>query len=78
MRFEAELLAMKLVGRRIRLVDTEDPYSFLRSGDMGTITDVCDTFEDTDTPIQLWVNWDRQGSKLCLLSGIDHYELIDT
>lgn len=70
-----DLLAIKLVGRRVRLIHTEDPYTSLRSGDTGTITDVCELpFEDT--PIQLWISWDS-GVKLCLLEGIDRYDLLD-
>jgi len=62
-----------LIGRRIRLLDTDDPYTKLKYGSLGTITDI------TYTPwgdAQVWVNWDS-GSKLAMLPGKDVFEFIE-
>ena len=70
------------IGCRIRLIMTDDPYTRLKSGDMGTITDVTEipSFGNPDNGIeypkqrQIWVNWDS-GSKLALIEGKDLYEI---
>ena len=62
-----------LEGRRVRLVNTNDPYTELKTGSLGTVRyETCD---------ELWleekiaVDWD-DGSKLMLVSGADHWEIL--
>lgn len=58
-----------LIGKRIRLISTDDPYTELRPGDEGTI----DYVDDIDT---VFVKWDC-GSRLGLVRNHDRYEIID-
>lgn len=64
----------KLIGKRIKLISTSDPYTSLKPGDMGTVVDV----QRVDLPprpfIQVWVRWNN-GSRLALIQGEDHYEI---
>lgn len=59
-----------LIGRRIRLLHTDDPYTKLHFGSLGTIEDI------TITPwgdYQVWCRWD-EGSRLALIPGKDMFE----
>jgi hypothetical protein len=61
-----------LVGRRIRLLHTDDPYTTLHFGSVGTIEDIAKLpWGD----IQVWCKWD-EGSHLALLPGRDSFEFI--
>jgi hypothetical protein len=68
-----EAAAMKnLIGRRVRLLHTDDAYTKLHYGSLGTIQDI------TDTPwgeIQVWCKWD-EGSRLALIPGKDLFEFV--
>lgn len=64
-----------LVGKRIELVFTDDPYTKLKAGDKGTVTFV-DKTPFPDTPFQVSVNWDS-GSRLMLLTGKDVFREIE-
>jgi len=61
-----------LIGKRIRLVRTDDPYTKLVAGDLGVITNVRD---------DLWgnsivnVDWDS-GSSLSLIEGEDSFTIV--
>jgi len=57
-----------LIGRRVRLIRTSDPYTQLRTGDEGTI----DFVDDLGT---VHVKWDT-GSSLGLVRGEDSWELL--
>lgn len=57
-----------LIGRRVRLIRTSDPYTDLRMGDEGTI----DFVDDLGT---VHVKWDT-GSSLGLVRGEDSWELL--
>ncbi|MBT1017594.1 DUF4314 domain-containing protein [Canibacter sp. lx-72] len=57
-----------LVGRRIRLDDTSDPYTTLTPGTEGTINQI----DDLGT---IHVSWDN-GSTLGLVPGEDSYTLL--
>jgi hypothetical protein len=59
----------ELLGRRVRLVFTDDAYTDLQPGATGTI----DHVDDLGT---LFVKWD-DGSTLGLIPGRDRYEFID-
>lgn len=57
-----------LIGTRVRLVSTTDPYTELRNGDTGTVSFV----DDIGT---VFVDWDN-GSKLGLVRGEDSWEYL--
>lgn len=57
-------------GRRVRLLFTSDPYTYLRHGAEGTVV-----FEDSLQT--LFVDWDN-GSSLGLVPGEDDWEFLDT
>lgn len=57
-----------IVGERVRLLSTSDPYTALRAGDEGTVTLV----DDLGT---IHVAWDS-GSTLGLIPGVDRYTLL--
>lgn len=58
--------------KRVRLISTSDPHTKLKSGDEGTLIGTrVDPWGDTVSDIQ----WDS-GSRLSLISGLDHYEVI--
>ncbi len=59
-----------LIGKRVRIIRLEDPYTKLRSGDEGKISYI-------DDMGSIFVDWDS-GSKLALLPDIDEYEILDT
>ena len=62
-----------LIGRRVRLIHTDDPYTKLKYGSLGTINDI------SSTPwgdIQVWVKWDS-GSGLAMIMGQDVFEFAD-
>ena len=58
----------KFIGKRIRLISTNDEYTSLKFGDLGTINFV----DDTGT---IFVEWDN-GSNLGLLPDVDRFEII--
>jgi len=62
-----------LSGKRIQLVKSDDPYTELRPGDLGTIEYVIknNLLED-----QISVQWDK-GSNLMMLVGRDQYIILD-
>jgi hypothetical protein len=57
-----------LIGKRVRLIMTTDPYTELRSGDTGTVAFV----DDIGT---VFVDWDC-GSKLGLVKGEDSWAYV--
>ena len=61
-----------LIGRRIRLLHTDDPYTKLHFGSVGTIQDITRTPWDD---IQVWCKWD-EGSSLALIPGKDMFEFV--
>ena len=64
-----------LIGKRIKLVYTSDPYTKLLPGDLGTVVDV-NTVNMAPRPFtQIWVKWDS-GYSLALLHGKDKYEVV--
>lgn len=58
-----------LVGKRIRLRQTDDPYTLLRPGDQGTVTFVDDLGD-------IGVAWDN-GEFLKMLPGDDKYDILE-
>ena len=57
-----------LVGQRVQLINMNDPYTTLKSGDEGTI-------KFTDDIGQIHVQWDN-GSTLALIPGEDSYQIL--
>ena len=57
------------VGQKVRLIYTDDSYTKLRSGAIGTVFYI----DDLDT---VMIDWE-DGSSLGLIPGIDLYEIID-
>jgi hypothetical protein len=57
-----------LIGKRVRLVRTTDPYTNLKSGDEGVV----DHIDDIGT---VFVKWDN-GSGLGLVQGEDSYWVV--
>jgi len=64
----------KLIGKRIKLLHTSDPYTKLKPGDIGTVIDV-HTVRLPKPFTQIWVKWDS-GSNLALIAGEDSYEVV--
>jgi Domain of unknown function (DUF4314) len=70
---------VSIIGRRIRLNHTDDQYAMLRSGDMGTITDITEIpkMEGMFCPeTQIWVSWDNY-SNLAMIVGKDDFEILE-
>lgn len=57
-----------MIGKRIVLISTSDPYTNVKPGDKGIV----DHIDDAGT---IFVNWDN-GSGLGLIPGIDYFELL--
>jgi hypothetical protein len=63
------------IGDRIRLIHTNDRYTKLKRGDLGSITDVTYLPEDYGGEAQIWVRW-AAGSILALIEGQDEWEAV--
>ncbi len=63
-----EAMRRDLIGKRVRLVRTSDPYTNLKSGDEGVV----DHIDDIGT---VFVKWDN-GSGLGLVQGEDSYWVV--
>ena len=66
-------LDKRLEGRRVRLISTNDPYTKLCRGSLGTVK--YETYCDLWLEEKLAVDWD-DGSKLQLISGADYWEIL--
>ena len=62
-----------LEGRRVRLINTNDPYTKLCRGSLGTVK--YETYDELWLEEKLAVDWD-DGSKLQLIGGADHWEIL--
>jgi hypothetical protein len=58
-----------IIGKRVRLINTSDPYTQLRPGDEGTV----DFLDDLGTVHVLW----DSGSSLGMVRGEDQFAYID-
>ena len=67
---EADL--SNLIGRRIRLLHTDDPYTKLHYGSLGTIKDIWVTRWHE---FQVWVEWDSD-SGVSLVLPLDSFEFV--
>jgi len=62
-----------LEGRRVRLINTNDPYTKLHCGSLGTVK--YEIYDDLWGDDKLSVDWD-DGSKLMLIAGADHWTIL--
>ncbi|HEY6404836.1 MAG TPA: DUF4314 domain-containing protein [Nitrososphaeraceae archaeon] len=63
-----------VVGRRIKLVRTNNPHPYLKPGNRGTVVDVTELpYEDTH--FSVLVQWDN-GPRLAILDGYDDYRMV--
>ena len=60
-------------GIRVKLIYCSDPYTQLKSGDLGTIK--YDHFDDVFGDDTTSISWDS-GSSLTMISGKDQYEIV--
>ena len=60
-----------VLGKRIELIRTDNPYADLKPGDRGTVVDVSELSYE-DKPLKVWVLWDS-GSRLTISEGHDEY-----
>ena len=65
-----------LVGKRVRLLHTSDPYTLLNRGDEGVVFDVWEVDLPPKPFVQVWVKWD-EGSTLALILGDDNFEVVE-
>ena len=70
-----------IIGKRIRLIHTDDRYTELVKGDEGKVVDVYWNMKDsTEAFQQIDVDWDRDddntSSEMYLLGGEDQFEVI--
>ena len=63
-----------VIGKRIELIRTNDPYTDLKPGDRGTVVDITELPYE-DTPFKVLVQWDS-GSRLAILEGHDDYRTV--
>jgi hypothetical protein len=63
-----------VLGKRIELVHTDNPYADLKPGDRGTVVDVSELSYE-DKPLKVWVLWDS-GSRLTILQGREDYRMV--
>ena len=63
-----------VLGKRIELIQTDQPYADVKPGDRGTVVDVSELSYE-DKPSKVWVLWDS-GSRLTILEGHDDYRMV--
>jgi hypothetical protein len=63
-----------VIGKRIELIRTNDPYTDLKPGDRGTVVDITELPYE-DTPFKVLVQWD-DGLRFAILKGHDDYRTV--
>ena len=63
-----------VVGKRIELISTNDPYTDLKPGDRGNVVDITELSYE-DKPFKVWVLWDSD-SRVTILEGHDNYSMV--
>jgi hypothetical protein len=64
----------EILGKRIELMRTNNPYGDLKSGDRGTVVDISELSYE-DKPFKVWVLWDSD-SRVTILEGHDNYSMV--
>ena len=67
---------MSIIGTRIRLIFTDDRYTKLKSGDIGTVIDVTKLPKELGGDKQIWVDGTR--SNLAMIEGKDQFEVVES
>ena len=67
---------MSIIGTRIRLIFTDDQYTKLKSGDIGTVIDVTKLPKELGGDKQIWVDGTR--SNLAMIEGKDQFEVVES
>jgi hypothetical protein len=65
-----------LIGKRIKLTFTSDPYTKLKAGALGTVVDVNTINLRPKPSTQIHIKWDS-GSTLSLILGEDKFEVME-
>jgi len=67
------------IGDRIKLLHTEDKFTQLKPGDIGTVWDISIFNIDIEgKPVRaIWITRDS-GSKFALIEGKDEFEIMET
>jgi hypothetical protein len=65
------------IADRIKLVHTDDKFTQLKPGDLGTVWDISIfNIEKDGKPVRaIWISWDS-GSKFALIEGKDEFEVL--
>jgi hypothetical protein len=65
------------IADRIKLVHTEDKFTQLKPGDLGTVWDISifNIEKDGKQVRAIWISWDS-GSKFALIEGKDEFEVL--
>jgi hypothetical protein len=63
-----------IVGKRIELKRSHDPYSNLKPGDRGTVVYVSELPYE-HMPFRIWVLWDSDSS-VTIMEGHDDYRMV--
>ena len=70
----------ELVGKQIKLIKTNDPFTKRKSGDLGIIDSVMRVnlpHNNKDHFHQIWIRWqDTNDLGLALIMNDDHYEIL--
>jgi len=57
------------IGDRVELIEMDDTWTNLKTGDRGTV------FKIDENQELIWINWDN-GEQLALLIGIDKFKVV--
>ena len=68
-------LDKSLSGKRLKLINTNDKFTELKSGDLGTIEFILRHSDQTICEDQICIKWDN-GSNLMLLVGVDQFHIL--
>ena len=65
------------IADRIKLVHTDDKFTQLKPGDLGTVWDISifNIEKDGKQVRAIWISWDS-GSKFALIEGKDEFEVL--
>lgn len=64
------------IGRKVRLINTNDRFTRLKPFDQGVITDITTLPANMGGNRQFWIKWSN-GSRLALIENYDSFEILD-